>query len=206
MLSIVVLAGGESRRMGQNKALMPFLNQPLIQRVVRRLAPYADELLVITNKPEQYKFLDVELTPDILPGRGALGGLYTALSAAHQPLAAVVACDMPFVSAALLSALRDTLLQGNWDAVVPESRDGTQPFHAIYKRDTCLPPIEAALKADKWRVDAWFDKVRLKYFTSEEIAQYDPQQLAFFNVNTPEEWIEAERLASSQISEQGDSR
>lgn len=199
MLSIVVLAGGESRRMGQNKALMPFLNQPLIQRVVNRLKPYADELLVITNTPEQYKFLEVELTPDILPGRGALGGLYTALSAAHQPLAAVVACDMPFVSASLLSALRDTLLQGNWDAVIPELQDGAQPFHAVYRCGTCLPPIEAVLKADKWRVDAWFDQVRFKHFTSEEIAQYDPGQLAFFNVNTPEEWKEAERLASSQI-------
>ena len=82
MLSIVVLAGGESRRMGQNKALMPFLNQPLIERVVNRLAPYANELLVITNKPEQYAFIGVQLTPDILPGRGALGGLFTALSSA----------------------------------------------------------------------------------------------------------------------------
>ena len=102
MLSIVVLAGGESRRMGQNKALMPFLKQPLIERVVKRLAPFADELLVISNKPDQYEFLGVSLTPDIMPGRGALGGLYTALSSAHQPLAAVVACDMPFVNVGLL--------------------------------------------------------------------------------------------------------
>jgi molybdopterin-guanine dinucleotide biosynthesis protein A len=202
MLSIVILAGGESRRMGQNKALMPFLNQPLIERVVNRLAPYADELLVITNKPEQYAFLGVQLTPDILPGRGALGGLFTALSSARQPLAAVVACDMPFVNPFLLLALRDELIEGDWDAVVPEPGGGVQPFHAVYRRETCLPAIEAAIKAEKWRADAWFDEVRLRYFRAEEIALYDPQQAAFFNVNTPDEWKEAERLASGDSSRQ----
>jgi molybdopterin-guanine dinucleotide biosynthesis protein A len=196
MLSIVVLAGGESRRMGQNKALMPFLKQPLIERVVKRLAPIADELLVITNKPDEYSFLGVSLTPDILPGRGALGGLYTALSSAHEELAAVVACDMPFVNTSLLMALRDELLRGNWDAVIPDSAQGPEPFHAVYRPATCLPPIAAALQADKWRVDAWFGDVRLKRFTSEEIAVYDPQRLAFYNVNTPDEWKEAERLAA----------
>ena len=202
MLSIVVLAGGESRRMGQNKALMPFLNQPLIERVVNRLAPYANELLVITNKPEQYAFLGVQLTPDILPGRGALGGLFTALSSARQPLTAVVACDMPFVNPFLLMALRDELIDGQWDAVVPEPEDGAQPFHAVYRRETCLPAIEAALKADRWRADAWFGEVRLKYFRPEEIAPYDPQQVAFINMNTPDEWKEAERLASGGSSRQ----
>ncbi len=181
--------------MGQNKAVMNFAGQPLIQRVVERLAPAADELLVITNKPEEFEFLGVKLASDVLPGRGALGGLYTALSAAHQPLAAVVACDMPFVNASLLLAMKDTLLQGNWDAVVPNSPDGAQPFHGIYRRETCLPPIEAALKADKWRVDAWFGEVRFRFFTGDEILPYDPQNISFFNVNTPDEWKEAERLA-----------
>jgi molybdopterin-guanine dinucleotide biosynthesis protein A len=201
MLSVVILAGGESRRMGQNKALMPFLSQPLIQRVVNRLAPVADELLVITNNPSQYQFLGVELTPDVLPGRGALGGLYTALSAARQPLAAVVACDMPFVSAPILQALCQTLIQGNWDVVIPNSPDGPQPFHAVYRRETCLPHVDAALKADKWRVDAWFDEVRLKYFAREEMSKHDPRELAFINVNTPAEWNEAEHLAMEEEAE-----
>ena len=77
-----------------------------------------------------------------------------------------------------------------------------QPFHAVYRRETCLPAIEAALKADKWRADAWFGEVRLKYFGADEIAPYDPQQVAFINVNTPAEWKEAERLASGGLSRQ----
>jgi molybdopterin-guanine dinucleotide biosynthesis protein A len=161
MLTIVVQAGGESRRMGQDKGLLPFLGQPLIQRVIARLAPLADELIVTTNHKQAYQFLGLPLVSDTFPGRGALGGLYTALSIAGNPLVAVVACDMPFVSPALLAALRDLLSNSTADLAIPYSGDGLEPFHAIYRRQTCLPAIEAALQADRWRVDAWFDQVKI---------------------------------------------
>ena len=98
MLSLVIQAGGQSRRMGQDKALLPFLGRPLVSRVIDRLASLADEVLVTTNQPEAYAFLGLPLLPDLKPGRGALGGLYTAVASAGSPLVAVVACDMPFVS------------------------------------------------------------------------------------------------------------
>ena len=94
MLSIVVQAGGQSARMGENKALKPFLGRPLVQRVLERLAPIADELLLTTNQPEDFAFLKLPLFTDIKPGRGPLGGLYTALVSAKYPFVAVVACDM----------------------------------------------------------------------------------------------------------------
>ncbi|MCX8063463.1 MAG: NTP transferase domain-containing protein, partial [Anaerolineales bacterium] len=78
MRSLVVQAGGESRRMGKDKALLPFLGKPLIQRILERLIPVVDEALVTTNHPERYGFLNVPLVGDVFPGRGALGGLYTA--------------------------------------------------------------------------------------------------------------------------------
>ncbi|HEX9030179.1 MAG TPA: molybdenum cofactor guanylyltransferase, partial [Anaerolineales bacterium] len=134
MLTIVVQAGGESRRMGQDKALLPFLGKPLITRILGRVRPIADELLVTTNRPENYSFLELPLFSDRLPGRGALGGLYTALSIANRPLVGVVACDMPFVSAALLAAARDLLADPTIDAVIPRTADGTEPFHAVYRR------------------------------------------------------------------------
>jgi molybdopterin-guanine dinucleotide biosynthesis protein A len=89
--------------MGQDKALIPFLGQPLIQRVKERVAKIADEVLVTTNNPEAFGFLQVRLVKDVIPGMGALGGLYTALYAASHPLVAVVACDMPFVNPLILS-------------------------------------------------------------------------------------------------------
>ncbi len=107
MRSLVIQAGGQSRRMGQDKALLPFLGQPLIQRGITRLSHLADEVLVTTNHPENYSFVGLPLYPDIIPDRGALSGLYTALHAAHYDTVMVVACDMPFVSPALLGAQAD---------------------------------------------------------------------------------------------------
>jgi molybdopterin-guanine dinucleotide biosynthesis protein A len=196
MLTVVIQAGGESRRMGQDKALLPFLGQPLIQRVLQRVRPLADEMLVTTNHPEVYGFLGLPLIPDLLPGRGALGGLYTALQSASQPLVAIVACDMPFASPALFAAERDILLSTKADIAIPHSGNGLEPFHAVYRRDTCLAPIEAALQARKWRVDAWFSQVEAHILQPEEIQRFDPQLNCFRNINTPEELIEAEYLAT----------
>ena len=195
MLTIAIQAGGESRRMGHDKALMPFLGRPLVQRVIDRLSPIADELILTTNNPEAYRFLGLPLFPDLIPGRGALGGLYTALRSANQPLVAVVACDMPFVCADLLDAMRNSLLSANKDIAIPRPDGGLEPFHAVYRRDTCLPHIQAALDADKWRVDAWFAKVDMCFFDQLELLSYDPDLLCFYNVNTPEELAAAEQLA-----------
>lgn len=195
MLAVVIQAGGESRRMGQDKALIPFLGKPLIQRVIQRVGPLADEVLVTTNRPEAYRFLDLPLFQDVLPGRGALGGLYTALSAASQPLVAVVACDMPFASPQLLRAERDLLLNTGSDAVIPQTENGTEPFHALYRRDACLPAIQAAIAADRWRVDSWFPQVKLRLMPPDDVRVYDPDIIAFWNVNTPDELAQAEDLA-----------
>jgi molybdopterin-guanine dinucleotide biosynthesis protein A len=195
MLSVVVQAGGESRRMGQDKALVAFLGRPLIQSVIERLAPLADEVLITTNRPEDYEFLGYSLFQDLIPGRGALGGLYTALSAARQPLVAVVACDMPFVSAQLLEAQRELLVSANYDAVIPRTEGGTEPFHAVYRRLACIPAIQEAINGDKWRVDAWYSKTKVYLMPPQETAQYDPQGLSFWNVNTPEELLQAEEIA-----------
>ena len=195
MLTVVIQAGGESRRMGQDKALLPFLGRPLIERVIERVKPLAVEMLVTTNRPEDYGFLGLPLVPDLLPGRGALGGLYTALQAAARPLVAIVACDMPFANPALFAAERDLLLTSEADIAIPFSGEGLEPFHAVYRRETCLPAIEAALEAGKWRVDSWFSEVNVHTLQAEEIRRYDPRLLCFRNVNTPEELGEAEQLA-----------
>ena len=182
--------------MGRDKGLVPFLGKPLIERVIGRVAHLGAETLVTTNNLEDYRFLGVPLFPDLIPERGALGGIYTALSAAQNLHVAVVACDMPFVNAELLAAELDLLVDTGSDAVIPRTEGGTEPFHAVYQRDRCLLAIQSAIEADKWRVDAWFPQVKLRYMSPEETAPYDPDQLAFWNVNTPEELQRAEQVAS----------
>jgi len=120
------------------------------------------------------------------------------LSAAAHDLVAVVACDMPFVSAPLLAYQRDLLVNLKLDAVIPRSEGGTEPFHAIYRRATCLPAIERVIQADKWRVDAWYAQAKIKLLSVEEARPYDPHGLAYWNVNTPEEFSQAEQLARAK--------
>lgn len=195
MLSVVIQAGGESRRMGKDKALVLFLGYPLIERVLARVKPLADEILITTNQPQGFQYLGLPLVADRIGGRGALGGLFTALSAARNPLAAVVACDMPFVNPDILVAASDLLNENKIDAVIPMTAQGAEPFHAVYRVQTCLPAIEAALHKNQWRVDAWFPAIQARFLSSEEILRFDPLGLAFININTNEDLVQAERLA-----------
>jgi len=198
MLSVVIQAGGQSSRMGEDKALKPFLGRPLVQRVVDRLTPIANELIVTTNRPADYAFLNLRLVADLKPGRGALGGLYTAIASATSPFVAVVACDMPFASKNFFESASSLMVEREADVVIAKSEEGYEPFHALYRRDTCLPAIESAIDADQWKVIAWFPQVKVHILTPEDVRRFDPDGLAFWNVNTPEEFAQAEKIAISQ--------
>ena len=181
--------------MGEDKALKLFLGRPLIQRVIERLAPIADEMIVTTNRPSEYGFLNQRLMPDLRPGRGALGGLYTAIASATSPFVAIAACDMPFASKNFFESAYRLMVKEEADVVIAKADEGYEPFHALYRRDTCLPAIEAAIDADQWKVIAWFPQVKVRILSSDEITEFDPSGLCFWNVNTPEDFIKAEDLA-----------
>ena len=195
MLTVVIQAGGASSRMGEDKALKPFLGRPLIQRVIERLSPLADEVIVTTNRPVDYAFLNLRLVADLKQGRGALGGLYTAIASASDPFVAVVACDMPFASPVFFEGARRLIVQEGADVVVAKTEEGYEPFHALYRRETCLPAIEAAIAADQWKVISWFSQVKVRVLTPDEMKGFDPSGLCFWNLNTPEEFSEAESRA-----------
>jgi molybdopterin-guanine dinucleotide biosynthesis protein A len=192
MLTVVIQAGGQSSRMGEDKALKSFLGLPLIQRVVDRMRPIADEIIVTTNQPAGYDFLNLRLVPDLKPGRGALGGLYTAVASAASPLVAVVACDMPFACPGLFEGACRIMDEERVDVVIARTDEGYEPLHALYRRETCLPAIESAIEADQWKVISWFPQVRVRILTADEVKAFDPSGLCFWNLNTPEEFIEAE--------------
>jgi molybdopterin-guanine dinucleotide biosynthesis protein A len=135
------------------------------------------------------------LVPDIIPGYGALGGLYTALKAASHPFVAVVACDMPFVNPNILSRGRKILEKAQADAVIPYTDRGYEPLHAVHLRESCLPAVAAAIEAEKRRMISWHTNMRIYKLTPEETREDDPRGLAYWNVNTPEEFHQAEEIA-----------
>jgi molybdopterin-guanine dinucleotide biosynthesis protein A len=197
-ITVVIQAGGMSSRMGEDKALKPFLGRPLIQHVIDRVSSIADELIVTTNHPAEYEFLKLRLVPDLKPGRGALGGLYTAIASATFPLVAVVACDMPFASPIFFEGARRLMVEEEADVVIAKTEEGYEPLHALYRRETCLSAIESAIDADQWKVISWFPKVKVRTLMADEVKSFDPSGLCFWNLNTPEEFVEAEKRASEQ--------
>jgi molybdopterin-guanine dinucleotide biosynthesis protein A len=181
--------------MGQDKALMPFLGRPLIQRILERLANVGEQVILSTNHPADYAFLNLPSYPDIRPDCGSLGGLYTALSASGQPLLAAVACDMPFANPALFKYEQLLLSQSGADVVIPSTPDGLEPLHAVYRRMTCLPVIHSALENGILKMVGWLPEVKVRIVMPDEAARFDPHGLAFWNLNTPEEFTLAEERA-----------
>jgi molybdopterin-guanine dinucleotide biosynthesis protein A len=202
---VIILAGGRSSRMGQDKIWMVLDGQPLVERVVRRLLPVASEVLLSAGDAERFepilRSLPVpsQVVPDRYPGHGPLAGMQAGLNAAHGDVALVVAADMPFVNIALIRHMIG--LAEGYDGVVPHVIDprkrigALEPLHALYRR-TCLPAIERHLAAGDRQVLCFFDDVRLRALPLDEIRRIDPGLLSFFNVNTPEDWQEAQRKAA----------
>ena len=132
---------------------------------------------------------------DILPGTGALGGLFTALSVSRFPIVIVVACDVPFVNVDILRESIEKLQSSEVDVVIPKTKKGYEPFHAVYRRETCLPAIQSAIESGERRLISWFPKVNLTPIPESELLKHDPQLLTFKNLNTREDFLEAEELA-----------
>ena len=160
MISVILQAGGKSTRMGKDKATLPFLNKPLIFRLRDRFQEIGSELLVITNNQAGYEELDIPIYKDLIPDRGALGGLYTALSIASQPLVGLIAADMPFADPDLLTFQLEVIKNEDWDAVLPSTTMGLEPFHAVYKVETCLPLVKKAIDKDLWKMISWHDHAK----------------------------------------------
>lgn len=195
MVSAAILAGGLSSRMGQNKALLEVGGQPIVERVLARVREVVSgEVMIIANEREPYQYLGLPVYRDIIPHKGPLGGLYTALSHSGEDHALVVSCDQPFLSVPLMDYLVG--LRSEYDVVVPLNRDGyPQSMYAVYSRG-CIEPIRRRLAADRLKVIGFYPDVRVREVAGEEIDQFDPERLSFFNVNTPEDLEEAQRLAA----------
>ena len=206
-LTVVIQAGGESRRMGQSKATVPFAGRPLICRLIERLAPVADELVITTNEhdrlgflAEAYPDLDIKLVGDAFDFRGALPGLYTALTAARNPYVAVVACDMVFASAALVVAESLVMAGTGADVVVPVNKHGFEPFHALYRRSGCLPAVRRALDRGDRRAQSLLEdpEVHVEEFSQKRVLEAEPHGGCFINANTPDE---LKRIEDSYLEE-----
>ena len=202
-LSAIILSGGQSRRMGRDKALLELDGERLLDRVANTVSAISDDVIVVAGDPARYPAGGWRVVGDAFPGAGALGGLYSGLQAARHPYVVAVACDMPFLSTPLLRYL--ARMASGWDAAVPQVSDtpltddlalsprhtakdrDLQPLHAVYNRRVAKV-IRERIAAGDLRMIGFFPQIRVRYVSAAEIERYDPQRLSFFNANTPEEW------------------
>jgi len=196
-----ILVGGQSRRLGGPKALVPIApdGTTVIEAVIQALGTVASEIVLAGADAQVYAGLDLPVVPDILPGRGPLAGIHAALAATGTQHLLVVACDMPFLSVPLLRSMAS--YPRDYDLLVPIIGQ-PQPLHAIYAR-SCLPLIETRLQAGLYQVTGWFGEANVRTIAQSIVEQYDPSLRSSFNVNTPEDLALARQLwTGARVGEQ----
>ena len=184
----IVLAGGENRRMGKDKAFLRVAGMPMIEHVLRALRKSVERIIIVTNSPGAYASYDALVITDACNKRGPLTGIYSGLLHTRDEYNMVVACDMPFLNSRLLSYM--TGLAGEYDAVLPKIGHFIEPLHAVYRKGL-LQVIEDHIKKEQQRIQNIFTGLRVRYVTEKEIDRFDPLRRSFINLNTPEEYEEA---------------
>lgn len=200
-ISAAVLAGGLSRRMGQDKALLSLRpgDPPLAEVVIGRVRQVADDVFVVASDRPAYERFGVPVVPDTRAGAGVLGAIATALINAVHEHCLVVACDLPFLNPALLRWMVEQ--PRDYDVLLPRipgsSKQGAnfvyQTLHGIYGKG-CLPAIEQRMADQNLQVIGFFAAVRVRSFGTETVSRFDPDGLSFFNANAPDAADEAVRI------------
>jgi len=185
-----ILAGGASSRMGTDKAHLRLGGRTFTERAAAALGAIATRISIVSARPESVG-LNLPVVEDIYRDCGALGGLHAALSACRAPWAAVVSCDLPFVTGELFARLRG-LRTEDAAAIVPRQPDGRpQPLCALYSPARCLELAARLLHEGERRPRVLLQQARTRWVVPEELADLSDAELFFLNVNTPTDYERA---------------
>ena len=176
--------------MGENKAFIEIEGVPIIRRVYNLFKELFQEVIIVTNQKELFLNFDSKIYSDLLPDKGALGGLYTGIFFSTFNYSFCVACDMPFIKKPVVQHLINHI-RGD-DVIVPQTRDGLQPLHAIYSKN-CLEPIKLTIEQGKYKILDFYEMVKVKIVQEDDFISLDPLRESFVNVNTPIELLSIRR-------------
>jgi molybdopterin-guanine dinucleotide biosynthesis protein A len=192
-VTCAILAGGESRRMGQgqDKAFIQVGGISLFDYVYDTCKELFSEIIIVTNQPQQFCDYRARIVLDELRGSGSLGGLYTGLMRASDYHTFCVACDMPFLKPELISYLVEKRL--NYDIVMPITKEGLEPLHALYSK-RCIEPIRKLLARGEFKISELLSQVDVWYCQEEELKKIDPTLASFTNVNTKKDLLEIQGI------------
>lgn len=185
----VILAGGESRRMGQDKASVQLANSTLLNRAIRAMQQHFDKLIISVREPRDH-LLFPQLC-DQGKDRGAIMGIVTALERVDTPWIFVIACDMPFVSDKIVLAMAGK--RAGKDAIIPHIDGTLQPLIAFYS-ETCLPLIQSQIERGERSLKTLISMVDATIISEDECREYDPKLLSFVDLDTREDVVRAEAM------------
>lgn len=174
----IILAGGKSSRMGQNKALLPFQEKTLIEHIIDSVTPFCSRVYVVTSKVNQYEFnflANVCIITDCYDNKGPLAGIHAGLKNISTDYGFIMACDMPFFSPHLFVQLHKWIDGQN--AILCEG----QPFHGFYHK-RIVPALETCIHQNNLKLLDTLSRIQAHYVTSERDA-------CFVNLNTPEDYL-----------------
>lgn len=193
----VLLAGGKSRRMGEDKRYLVVGEQTLLERGLEMLQSIFCEVLVVIAQDSPPLSIDTRVVRDLVPECGSLGGLYTGLTQATTPYIFVVACDMPFLNQTVIAQF--TNRRTTDDIVIAKLDDRLHPMHALYSK-RCLPALEQMIRARQLKIQEIVSQssLRVRYVTEADLLTIDPSGHSFYNVNTMAD-LEAARCLLPRI-------
>ena len=197
----VLLAGGNSRRMGEDKRYLVVGEQTLLERGLAVLRSIFQEVLVVIAQDSLPLNVDARVVRDLVPDCGSLGGLYTGLTQATTPYIFVVACDMPFLDPAVITQF--TSRRASADIVMAKLAARLHPMHALYGK-RCLPVVDQMIQARQLKIQGMVShsSLRVQYVTEADLLTIDPSGRSFHNVNTPAD-LEVARSLLSQLPPSG---
>jgi len=182
IVSGFILAGGKSRRMGTNKALLAFQDKPLLQHMINRIEPFCDKV-AISGQNSEYANFKVEMVPDLYPDCGPIAGIFSALKYTGSDWNLLVSVDVPFVNDELFLSLVSNI--GEYDCIVPQHTSGVEPLIALYNRRT-LPVIEEMIKSGDYRLTNLLSKINTRYVDCCYLIKNHPR--LFMNINRMEDY------------------
>ncbi|MFP5107301.1 molybdenum cofactor guanylyltransferase [Neobacillus sp. C211] len=193
----IILSGGKSSRMGTNKALLKINEKTNIERIADTLKLSFNDIILVTNHPEDYQFLGLKMVSDYYPDKGPLAGVHAGLLSSKYDTNFIVACDMPFVSGELAEVLVNK--SGDYDAVIPVINGVQHPLFAVFQKRVADKAAQR-IEADRLRMKHLLDHLNVLYVTEKDLHSNSIDiERVFFNMNHPNEYEDAKKWAEADF-------
>jgi len=176
----IILAGGKSSRMGRNKALLELSGLKIIERIYKSIEHSCDDVIIISNSPDDYRFMGLKIFKDIFPGLGPLAGIHSGLHNSKTENNLIISCDLPLISSEVVENI--VKYESDKPVVIYQKKNCLQYLCGIYKK-VCLPFLETSLVSNNLRVKDFINKINVELLDAEEF----PDEV-FLNLNTIEDY------------------